>query len=162
MFIDKFVNIFHVPFTEIAVTFSLFLFCCSSINKIVTSSSWGGQDKLLLPSLSNEALQNAKEKADDAAIKVFAKNLKQLLLGSPLGERRVLAIDPGFRTGCKVVCLDEKGDLKYNETIYPHPPKNDRKGAKRAALDSFQENNDDKAFLETTRKEKSFHLWAKQ
>lgn len=85
--------------------------------------------RLLFPSLSNEALQKAKEKADDAAISIFAKNLKQLLLGSPLGEKRVLAIDPGFRTGCKVVCLDEKGDLKHNETIYPHPPKSDQTGA---------------------------------
>lgn len=85
--------------------------------------------RLLLPSLSNEALQVAKEKADDAAISVFAKNLKQLLLGSPLGEKRVLAIDPGFRTGCKVVCLDAQGQLKYNETIYPHAPKNDSLGA---------------------------------
>ena len=81
--------------------------------------------RLLLPSLSNEALHIAKEKADESAINVFAKNLKQLLLGSPLGEKRVLAIDPGFRTGCKVVCLDAQGQLKYNETIYPHPPKND-------------------------------------
>jgi uncharacterized protein len=85
--------------------------------------------RLLLPSLSNESLQLAKEKADAAAINVFAKNLKQLLLGSPLGEKRVLAIDPGFRTGCKVVCLDEQGNLKHNETIYPHPPKNDNIGA---------------------------------
>ncbi|MDH7912292.1 Tex family protein [Winogradskyella sp. SYSU M77433] len=85
--------------------------------------------RLLLPSLSNEALGIAKEKADDAAIQVFAKNLKQLLLGSPIGEKRVLAIDPGFRTGCKVVCLDENGNLKHNETIYPHAPKNDRTGA---------------------------------
>ena len=85
--------------------------------------------RLLLPSLSNEALQNAKEKADDAAISVFAKNLKQLLLGSPLGEKRVLAIDPGFRTGCKIVCLDAQGGLLYNETIYPHPPKSDGVGA---------------------------------
>ena len=85
--------------------------------------------RLLLPSLSNEALQIAKDKADDAAITVFAKNLRQLLLGSPLGEKRVLAIDPGFRTGCKVVCIDAQGQLKYNETIYPHPPKNDSVGA---------------------------------
>ncbi|MDT0293394.1 Tex family protein [Mesonia ostreae] len=85
--------------------------------------------RLILPSLSNEALQNAKAKADEAGIEVFAKNLKQLLLGSPLGEKRVLAIDPGFRTGCKIVCLDEYGTLKHNETIYPHPPKNDAKGA---------------------------------
>lgn len=85
--------------------------------------------RLLLPSLSNETLQNAKTKADEAAITVFAKNLKQLLLGSPLGEKRVLAIDPGFRTGCKVVCLDAQGQLKHNETIYPHAPKNDSTGA---------------------------------
>ncbi|WP_100613803.1 Tex family protein [Confluentibacter citreus] len=85
--------------------------------------------RLLLPSLSNEALQLAKEKADESAITVFAKNLKQLLLGSPIGEKRVLAIDPGFRTGCKVVCLDAQGQLKYNETIYPHPPKSDAIGA---------------------------------
>ncbi|OBX24424.1 MULTISPECIES: Tex family protein [Bizionia] len=85
--------------------------------------------RLLFPSLSNEALQNAKEKADASAITVFAKNLKQLLLGSPLGEKRVLAIDPGFRSGCKIVCLDAQGNLKHNETIYPHPPKSDAIGA---------------------------------
>lgn len=88
-----------------------------------------GYKRLLLPSLSNEALQNAKEKADASAITVFAKNLKQLLLGSPLGEKRILAIDPGFRSGCKVVCLDAQGGLIYNETIYPHPPKSDTVGA---------------------------------
>lgn len=80
--------------------------------------------RLLLPSLSNEALSIAKEKADDAAITVFAKNLKQLLLGAPLGEKRILAIDPGFRSGCKVVCLNEQGDLLHNETIFPHAPQN--------------------------------------
>ena len=85
--------------------------------------------RLLFPSLSNELLKNAKEKADTDAIAVFAKNLKQLLLGAPLGEKRILAIDPGFRTGCKVVCLDAQGHLKHNETIYPHPPQNDSKGA---------------------------------
>lgn len=87
--------------------------------------------RLLFPALSNEALSLAKEKADNEAITVFAKNLRQLLLGSPLGEKRILAIDPGFRTGCKVVCLDENGGLRHNETIYPHPPKNDTKGAMR-------------------------------
>ena len=85
--------------------------------------------RLLFPSLSNETLKKAKEKADDAAIEVFSKNLKQLLLGAPLGEKRILAIDPGFRTGCKVVCLSAQGDLEHNETIYPHAPKNDSKGA---------------------------------
>ena len=85
--------------------------------------------RLLFPSLANEISQITKEKADANAIGVFAKNLKQLLLGSPLGEKRVLAIDPGFRSGCKIVCLDAQGQLKHNETIYPHAPKNDSIGA---------------------------------
>ncbi len=80
--------------------------------------------RLLFPSLSNEALSIAKEKADESAIKVFTKNLQQLLLGAPLGEKRILAIDPGFRSGCKVVCLNAQGDLLQNETIFPHAPQN--------------------------------------
>nr|WP_298661086.1 Tex family protein [uncultured Flavobacterium sp.] len=78
--------------------------------------------RLLEPAISNETLQEAKAKADSKAIDVFAENLRQLLLAPPLGEKRILAIDPGYRTGCKVVCLDEKGDLLHNETIYPHAP----------------------------------------
>ncbi|MCA6421303.1 MAG: RNA-binding transcriptional accessory protein [Flavobacterium sp.] len=78
--------------------------------------------RLLEPAISNETLQEAKAKADSKAIDVFAGNLSQLLLAPPLGEKRILAIDPGFKSGCKVVCLDEKGDLLYNETIYPHAP----------------------------------------
>ena len=81
--------------------------------------------RLLEPAISNEVLQEAKEKADTQSIEVFASNLQQLLLAPPLGEKRILAIDPGFKTGCKVVCLDEKGDLLHNETIYPHAPQND-------------------------------------
>ncbi|WP_158728050.1 MULTISPECIES: Tex family protein [unclassified Flavobacterium] len=81
--------------------------------------------RLLNPAISNEALQEAKAKADANSIQVFATNLGQLLLAPPLGEKRILAIDPGFRSGCKVVCLDEKGDLIYNETIYPHAPQNE-------------------------------------
>ncbi|WMW77865.1 Tex family protein [Flavobacterium sp. 20NA77.7] len=81
--------------------------------------------RLLEPAISNETLQEAKVKADSKAIDVFAENLRQLLLAPPLGEKRILAIDPGYRTGCKVVCLDEKGDLLHNETIYPHAPQND-------------------------------------
>jgi uncharacterized protein len=80
--------------------------------------------RLLFPSLSNEALSIAKEKADEAAILVFSKNLNQLLLGAPLGEKRVLAIDPGFKSGCKVVCLNAQGGLEHNETIFPHAPQN--------------------------------------
>ena len=81
-----------------------------------------GYKRLLNPAISNETLQEAKAAADKVAINVFATNLAQLLLAPPLGEKRILAIDPGFRSGCKVVCLDEKGDLLYNETIYPHAP----------------------------------------
>ncbi len=81
--------------------------------------------RLLEPAISNETLQEAKAKADIKAIAIFAQNLSQLLLAPPLGEKRILAIDPGFRSGCKIVCLDEKGDLLYNETIYPHQPQNE-------------------------------------
>ena len=85
--------------------------------------------RLLFPALSNEILNQAKEKADQGAIDVFAKNLKQLLLGAPLGEKTILAIDPGFKSGCKVVCLDAQGGLVHNENIYPHAPQNDTIGA---------------------------------
>ena len=81
--------------------------------------------RLLEPAISNETLQEAKAKADIKAIDVFAENLRQLLLAPPLGEKRILAIDPGYKSGCKLVCLDEKGDLLNNETIYPHAPQND-------------------------------------
>lgn len=82
--------------------------------------------RLLTPAISNETLQEAKAKADITAIQVFAGNLGQLLLAPPLGEKKILAIDPGFRSGCKIVCLDEKGDLLYNETIFPHAPQNEK------------------------------------
>lgn len=81
--------------------------------------------RLLEPAISNETLQEAKENADKKAIEIFSENLAQLLLAPPLGEKRILAIDPGYKSGCKVVCLDEKGDLLHNETIYPHPPQNE-------------------------------------
>jgi uncharacterized protein len=78
--------------------------------------------RLLEPSISNEILKEAKEKADIESIRIFGDNLRQLLLAPPVGQKRVLAIDPGFRTGCKVVCLDEQGNLLHNEAIFPHPP----------------------------------------
>ena len=81
--------------------------------------------RLLEPSIANETLQEAKDKADSKAIAVFSENLSQLLLAAPLGEKRILAIDPGYRTGCKVVCLDEKGDLLHHDVIYPHAPQQD-------------------------------------
>lgn len=82
--------------------------------------------RLLHPSIENEALRIAKEKADLDSIKVFGENLRQLLLAAPVGQKRTLAIDPGFRTGCKVVCLDAQGALLHNDTIYPHPPANEK------------------------------------
>lgn len=82
--------------------------------------------RLLHPSIENEALAVAKEKADLESIKVFGENLRQLLLAAPVGEKRTLAIDPGFRTGCKVVCLGANGALLHNDTIYPHPPANEK------------------------------------
>ncbi|WP_295962041.1 Tex family protein [uncultured Alistipes sp.] len=80
--------------------------------------------RLIRPSIETEMLAAAKEKADDEAIRVFAENLRQLLLSAPLGQKRVIAVDPGFRTGCKVVVLDAQGNLVHNTTIYPHPPQN--------------------------------------
>ena len=88
-----------------------------------------GYKRLLKPSIENEFAALSKEKADEEAIRVFAENLRQLLLASPLGQKRVLAIDPGFRTGCKVVCLDAQGNLLHNENIYPHPPIDNKKEA---------------------------------
>ena len=78
--------------------------------------------RLLEPSISNEVIREAKEKADIESIRIFGENLRQLLLAPPVGQKRVLAIDPGFRTGCKAVCLDEQGNLLHNEAIFPHPP----------------------------------------
>lgn len=82
-------------------------------------------DRLLKPSIENEFRLISKNTADEEAIKVFAENLRQLLLSSPLGSKKVMALDPGFRTGCKLVCLDEQGNFVYNTTIYPHPPQNE-------------------------------------
>jgi uncharacterized protein len=99
--------------------------CAKQIELAITDA----YKRLLFPSLSNELLKVAKEKADDEAIAVFSNNLRQLLLGAPLGEKRILAIDPGFKSGCKVVCLDAQGNLVHNENIYPHAPQNDVSGA---------------------------------
>lgn len=82
--------------------------------------------RLIEPSISNELIKDAKEKADKESVKVFGENLRQLLLASPVGQKRLMAIDPGFRTGCKVVCLDEQGNLLCHDVIYPHPPANEK------------------------------------
>ena len=96
--------------------------CRTLINEAAEDS----YKRLLKPSIETEFNNLSKEQADDEAIRVFAENLRQLLLGAPLGQKRVMGIDPGFRTGCKVVCLDEQGNLLHHEAIFPHPPVNRR------------------------------------
>ena len=94
----------------------------SASSRLVTEAVADGYKRLLCPSIENEFAAQSKEWADDEAIRVFAENLRQLLLGAPLGQKRVMGIDPGFRTGCKVVCLDAQGNLLHHEAVYPHPP----------------------------------------
>jgi uncharacterized protein len=94
--------------------------------------------RLLEPSISNEIFKEAKEKADIESIRIFGENLRQLLLAPPVGQKRVLAIDPGFRTGCKVVCLDEQGNLLHNEAIFPHPPVSEKIKSIQAVSDMVQ------------------------
>ena len=103
----------------------------SAASELVREAVADAWKRLLEPSIETEIRNIYKEKADETAIRVFAENLKQLLLAAPMGQKRVLAIDPGFRTGCKVVILSETGALLHNETIYPHPPKSDVVGAMR-------------------------------
>ncbi len=97
--------------------------------------------RLLEPSIENEFRKSAKEKADIEAINVFSSNLRQLLLASPLGGKRILALDPGFKSGCKLVCLNENGDLMYNETIYPHPPQSDTLSASKKVASLVNSHN---------------------
>ncbi len=92
--------------------------------RLVAEAVEDGYKRLLCPSIETEFAASSKERADDEAIKVFTENLRQLLLSPPLGQKRVMGIDPGFRTGCKVVCLDAQGNLLYHEAIFPHPPVN--------------------------------------
>jgi len=99
------------------------------ISWIIEEAIKDSYKRLLAPSIVTEILKEAKLKADITSIDVFSKNLNQLLLAPPLGEKRILAIDPGFKSGCKIVCLDEQGNLLHNENIYPHAPQNDKVGA---------------------------------
>ena len=94
--------------------------------RLIEEAVEDGYKRLLLPSIETEFSNLSKEKADEEAINVFAQNLRQLLLSAPLGQKRVMGIDPGFRTGCKVVCLDAQGNLLHHEAIFPHPPVNHR------------------------------------
>jgi len=96
--------------------------CSQQVKAAVTDA----YKRLLKPSIETEFSALSKQKADEEAVRVFAENLRQLLLAPPLGQKRVLGIDPGYRTGCKIVCLDAQGNLLHNETIYPHPPKNEK------------------------------------
>ncbi len=98
-------------------------------SKLVEGAIIDSYKRLIEPSIETEFVAQAKKKADDEAIGVFAENLRQLLLAPPLGQKRILAIDPGYRTGCKVVCLDEQGNLLHNDTIYPHKPQDNKKMA---------------------------------
>lgn len=93
-------------------------------SKIIASALEDSWKRLIAPSIETQIKNEYKEKADDEAIKVFVSNLEQLLLASPLGEKAILGIDPGYRTGCKVICIDQNGNLLDNDTIYPHPPQN--------------------------------------
>ena len=94
--------------------------------RLVAEAVEDGYKRLLQPSIETEFMNQSKEKADEEAIRVFAENLRQLLLSAPLGQKRVMGIDPGFRTGCKIVCLDAQGNLLHHEAIFPHPPINHR------------------------------------
>ncbi|WP_273362687.1 Tex family protein [Alistipes ihumii] len=111
------------PEAPVARLVRMFVRGDSPARRLVESAVRDSFRRLIVPSIENECLATAKQRADDEAIRVFADNLRQLLLSAPLGRRRVLAIDPGFRTGCKTVCLDEQGALLHYETIYPHPPR---------------------------------------
>lgn len=108
---------------------SLFIKSGSTAAEIVKKAVKDGYKRLLCPSIETEFAGNSKYSADTEAIRIFAGNLRQLLLAAPLGQKRTMGIDPGFRTGCKIVCLDAQGTLLYNDTIFPHPPCNDKIGA---------------------------------
>lgn len=108
------------------------------VSALVKEAYEDAYKRLIHPSMETEFMQIAKEKADESSIEVFSKNLAQLLLDAPLGEKRVLAIDPGFKSGCKVVCLDEKGDLLHNVNIFPHPPQKEMTKAKNKLFQLIQ------------------------
>lgn len=128
---EGFLRVSIFPEEEIALERldKIFLKGDNDCTGIVADAICDSYKRLLKPSIETEFANLSKEKADEEAIRVFADNLRQLLLAAPLGQKRVLAVDPGYRTGCKIVCLDAEGNLLHNETIYPHPPQNDYKKA---------------------------------
>lgn len=103
----------------------------SESSEMVSDAMKDSYKRLIRPSIETEYASSSKDKADEEAIRVFAENLRQLLLSAPVGEKRVMGVDPGYRTGCKIVCLDNQGNLLHNETIYPHPPQNEKTTAMR-------------------------------
>lgn len=109
--------------------------------KLLSEAIQDGYKRLILPSIENQVSNEYKEQADKVAIEVFVKNLRQLLLSAPLGQKATLALDPGFRSGCKVVILDKNGNLKYNTNIYPHPPQNEMEKASKVITDLCQKHN---------------------
>ncbi|NLA39739.1 MAG: RNA-binding transcriptional accessory protein, partial [Methanomicrobiales archaeon] len=130
---EGFLKVSIAPDNEIALQrlIPLFVKGRNSLSDEVKYALEDSYKRLLAPSIENEVAAASRTIAEMEAIKVFATNLRQLLLAPPLGQKRVMAIDPGFRTGCKVVCLDAQGQLLHNETIYPHPPQKDLKQAVR-------------------------------
>jgi uncharacterized protein len=124
---EGFLRLSIVPSEENALKIldSLFVISRNRSSLLVAETVKDCWKRLLSPAMETEYRRISKERADEEAISVFAENLRQLLLAPPLGEKNVLAIDPGFRTGCKIVCLDRQGNLLHNETIYPHPPQNE-------------------------------------
>ncbi|MDP4665388.1 MAG: RNA-binding transcriptional accessory protein [Flavobacteriaceae bacterium] len=128
---EKFLRVSIGPIKEeaIALLNEIFVKGRNTCSEQVEMAVDDAYTRLLKPSLETETRQHYLAIAEEQAIDVFAGNLEQLLMAAPLGQKRVLALDPGFRTGCKVVCLDEVGGLMHNSTIFPHPPKNDRKGS---------------------------------
>ena len=112
------------------VFYRFFIKSDNDSSRLIEAACKDSYKRLILPSIETEFINELKEKSDSAAINIFSSNLRQLLLAPPLGAKRILAIDPGFRTGCKVVCLDESGNLLTNATIYPHPPQKEQDKAK--------------------------------
>jgi uncharacterized protein len=137
---EGFLRVVIEPSQEDAIEYleKIFIKNSSHSSKEVKIAIADAYDRLLAPSIETEFRNSSKEKADKEAIDVFAGNLRQLLLAAPLGQCRVLAIDPGFRTGCKVVCLGAEGDLLANTAIYPHPPQHDIGGAKQQLQELVQ------------------------
>lgn len=121
----------------------LFVKANNDCGQVVAEAVADAYKRLLRPSIETEFAASSREKAEEEAIRVFASNLKQLLLSPPLGQKRVLAIDPGFRTGCKIVCLDAQGNLLHNEAIFPHPPRNEFAQAQRKLSQLVEQYNID-------------------